>query len=59
MGYMVIRDTREQDGWEFTPSQNCAGTMDATLKTGDYTNARVPIRFHGLGIYYGRYNILS
>lgn len=37
--YTVIRDTREKDeqGWNFSPSKNCAGTVDGTLPTGDYT----------------------
>lgn len=37
MRYTVIRDTREQDGWDFPESQYCAGTVVATMKTGDYT----------------------
>ncbi len=37
--YTVIRDTREKDeqGWSFAPSKNCAGTIDGALPTGDYT----------------------
>lgn len=35
--YMVIKDTREQRGWDFPASPSCAGTELATLPTGDYT----------------------
>ena len=37
--YTVLRDTREKEGqgWGFAPSKYCAGTIDATLPTGDYT----------------------
>lgn len=35
--YLVIRDTREQCGWEFAPTENCAGMVDEKLPTGDYT----------------------
>jgi hypothetical protein len=37
--YTVIRDTREKEkkGWIFYASANCLDTVDATLKTGDYT----------------------
>ena len=35
--YLVYRDTREKDGWEFTQSGYCAGTQEQTIKTGDYT----------------------
>jgi ERCC4-type nuclease len=37
--YTVLRDTREQAGWTFPKSDRCAGTHEATLKTGDYTLA--------------------
>ena len=37
MKYTVIRDTREQNGWFFSESSNCNGTISGTLKTGDYT----------------------
>lgn len=37
MRYTVLRDTREQDGWHFTNSVSCAGTLDVKLPTGDYT----------------------
>tara|TARA_B100000959_G_C14833851_1_gene563056 strand:+ start:370 stop:855 length:486 start_codon:yes stop_codon:yes gene_type:complete len=35
--YLVYRDTREKDGWEFTQSGYCAGTEEKAIKTGDYT----------------------
>jgi len=35
--YKVIKDTREQLGWEFNPSPSCEGMTIATLKTGDYS----------------------
>jgi ERCC4-type nuclease len=35
--YKVIKDTREQLGWEFNPSPSCEGMTVATLKTGDYS----------------------
>jgi hypothetical protein len=35
--YKVLRDTREQQGWDFPAKDLCLGTVDATLKTGDYT----------------------
>lgn len=35
--YEVIRDTREQTGWWFNPSNECLGTIEQTLPTGDYT----------------------
>ena len=37
MKYRVIKDTREQLGWDFAPSSRCLGTSLGTLKTGDYT----------------------
>jgi hypothetical protein len=36
-GYTVIKDTREQDGWFFTPYDRCEGMEVDTLHTGDYT----------------------
>jgi hypothetical protein len=39
MSYVVLRDTREQQGWDFPLSANCTGVQDATLETGDYTLA--------------------
>ena len=35
--YTVARDTREQLGWTFPVSDQCLGTVNATLKSGDYT----------------------
>lgn len=35
--YTVLRDTREQKGWIFDPSEACVGTTVQTLKTGDYS----------------------
>lgn len=37
--YVVIRDTREKDnnGWFWRKSKYCAGTVDGTMPTGDYT----------------------
>ena len=35
--YIVIKDTREQDGWFFSPYDKCAGMEVGTLNTGDYT----------------------
>jgi hypothetical protein len=35
--YTVIKDTREQDGWFFSPYDRCTGMEVATMKTGDYT----------------------
>jgi hypothetical protein len=35
--YLVLRDTREQYGWGFPAKGQCLGTVEATLKTGDYT----------------------
>ena len=35
--YLVLRDTREQRGWDFPEKHPCLGTEEATLKTGDYT----------------------
>jgi hypothetical protein len=35
--YRIVRDTREQQGWTFPANQFCAGTIEGTLKTGDYT----------------------
>ena len=35
--YTVIKDTREQDGWFFTPYDRCEGMEVNTLHTGDYT----------------------
>lgn len=35
--YKVIKDTREQDGWFFSPYDQCNGMEIGTLSTGDYT----------------------
>ena len=35
--YKVIKDTREQDGWFFSPYDKCAGMEVGSLNTGDYT----------------------
>lgn len=35
--FFVIRDTREQTGWQFATGKSCLGTKSGTLKTGDYT----------------------
>lgn len=37
MKYTVIKDTREQLGWDFPTTANCAGTVVQGLKTGDYS----------------------
>lgn len=37
MKYTVIKDTREQQGWEFGETSNCDGMVIQTLKTGDYS----------------------
>jgi hypothetical protein len=37
--YLVLRDSHEKAGygWLFEPSDNCAGTLERKLKTGDYS----------------------
>ena len=35
--YIVIKDTREQDGWTFSEYDKCSGMEVGTLDTGDYT----------------------
>lgn len=41
--YIVLKDTREKEGWDFKPHKperrppRCLGTESATLKTGDYS----------------------
>ena len=35
--YTVIRDTREQEGWSFSTSASCEGTVSEKLDTGDYS----------------------
>lgn len=34
--FKVIRDTREQKGWDFEPTADCAGFTVGKLDTGDY-----------------------
>ena len=43
--YTVVRDTREQQGWQFPVSDRCLGTVPGTLKTGDYSLAGYEDRF--------------
>lgn len=35
--FIVIKDTREQDGYYFKPYNTCAGMIDQKLDTGDYS----------------------
>jgi ERCC4-type nuclease len=35
--YYVIKDTREQQGYNFTPFGSCVGMVEDKLDTGDYT----------------------
>ena len=35
--YIVLKDSREKQGWDFPRDNLCLGTEIATLKTGDYT----------------------
>lgn len=35
--YTVVRDTKEQIGWDFPLSDSCAGVVDFKLETGDYS----------------------
>lgn len=35
--YIIIKDTREKQGWDFPPDGKCAGIEIATMRTGDYT----------------------
>jgi hypothetical protein len=35
--YEIIRDTREQAGWWFGEDDQCFGTVEKKLDTGDYT----------------------
>lgn len=39
MGFTVIRDTRERvrKGWFFTKDEQCDGTIERKLETGDYS----------------------
>lgn len=35
--YYVIKDTREQNGYNFSPHDSCLGMIEDKLDTGDYT----------------------
>jgi hypothetical protein len=35
--FIVVKDTREQKGWEFGENEFCHGMVIGTLKTGDYS----------------------
>jgi ERCC4-type nuclease len=35
--YTIIKDTREKEGYFFIPYQNCLGSVDQKLDTGDYS----------------------
>ena len=35
--FIVIRDTREKDGWYFKESDYCEGMVNQKLDTGDYS----------------------
>lgn len=35
--YIVLRDTREKNGWDFSSHERCKAVKDWGLKTGDYT----------------------
>lgn len=35
--YVVVKDTREQDGWYFPEDEYCAGMIHKGLHTADYT----------------------
>ena len=35
--YIVLRDTREKNGWDFSSQDKCMAVKDWGLKTGDYT----------------------
>lgn len=35
--FVVVKDTREQHGWNFNVGKSCAGMEIGTLKTGDYS----------------------
>jgi len=36
-GYTIVKDTREQHGYEFTAYGSCEGYVDKQLETGDYS----------------------
>ena len=35
--FLVVKDTREKDGWYFKESDYCQGMIDQKLDTGDYS----------------------
>jgi ERCC4-type nuclease len=35
--YIILRDTREKQGWDFPRDALCLGVEDIALKTGDYS----------------------
>ena len=37
MKHVILRDTREKQGWDFEPLEKCEAQIDIGLKTGDYT----------------------
>ena len=37
MKYVVLKDTREKNGWNFNSSSKCLAVARWGLKTGDYT----------------------
>ena len=37
MDHIILRDTREKQGWDFEPFEKCKAQVDIGLKTGDYT----------------------
>lgn len=42
MAYKIIRDTREQKGWDFDKTADCLGFTVGKLDTGDYSVEGVP-----------------
>jgi ERCC4-type nuclease len=42
VGYKIIRDTREQKGWDFDKTADCLGFTVGKLDTGDYSVEGVP-----------------
>jgi ERCC4-type nuclease len=43
--YRVIRDSREQKGWDFPANKYCSGTIEKALDTGDYSLEGLENRF--------------
>jgi len=37
MKHIILKDTREKQGWDFESSEKCEAQIDIGLKTGDYT----------------------